>query len=220
MSNEQEQEPKTEETAEVEQATPQHQPNFEEIPRLALEVITNPVGFYRSMNKSGGFLDPLVFMVVLSVIAGIISAVLGMAGLGMAGAMTGGLLAIIMVPILVVIFGFIGAGIAYMIWKIMGSQEDFETAFRCVAYTAAIAPINAVVNVVPYLGSIVSSLWPMALLAIASIYVHKRSTQVAWAVFGAIGIIFAVISINAERTSRAMAEQMDDWQETLEELRR
>lgn len=195
------------------------QPDFAAIPQLALKVITDPVGFYQSMKKSGGYVEPLIFMIVLSVIAGVISAVLGMAGLGMAGAMTGGLIAIIMVPILVVIFGFIGAGIAYVIWNMMGSQENFETAFRCVAYTAAIAPINAVLNLVPYIGSAVSALWPMALLAIASIHVHRRSVQASWAVFGVIGVIFMLISVSGERTSRQMADQMDDWQEIFEEMR-
>lgn len=195
-------------------------PDLATIPSLAIKVITDPVGFYKSMSKSGGYAEPLLFMVVLAVVAGVISAVLGMAGFGMAGAMTGGLIAIIMVPIFVVIFSFIGAGIAYLIWKLMGSQQDFETAFRCVAYTSAIAPINAILVFVPYAGSVISSLWPMALLAIASIYVHKRSTQVAWGVFGALGILFALINVNGERASRVMADRFDGLEELLEESRR
>lgn len=135
----------------------------------------------------------------------------------MAGAMAGGLMAIILVPILVVIFGFIGAAIAHVIWKMMGSQEDFETAFRCVAYTAAVAPITAVLGLVPYLGSLVSALWPMALLALASIHVHRRSPQASWAVFGAIGIILAFISVSGEHTSRQLKSGMDDWREILEQ---
>ena len=94
--------------------------------------------------ESGGLLEPLVFMIVLSVVAGILSAVLSVVGLGAVGVMAGGLIAIIMVPIFVVIFGFIAAAIAYGIWKLLGSAEDFETAFRCVAYTAAIAPVTSV----------------------------------------------------------------------------
>lgn len=207
------------------QAPEQHQavggqPDFEAIPRLAVKVITDPVGFYKGMKKSGGYGEPLLFMVILSVVAGVISAVLGMAGLGMAGVMTGGLIAIIMVPIFVVIFGFIGAGIAYVIWMMLGSQENFETAFRCVAYTAAIAPINSVLNLVPYIGSIVFALWPMALLAIASIHVHRRTPQISWGVFGAIGVILMLLSVSGEHTSRQMADQMDDWQKVFEESRR
>lgn len=35
------------------------------IPATALEVIKNPVGFYKKMTKTGGFISPLIFMVVM-----------------------------------------------------------------------------------------------------------------------------------------------------------
>lgn len=194
--------------------------DFESIPRIAIQVITNPVDFYKRMKKSGGYIEPLVFMIALSVVAGVLSAALSLFGFGMATAMTAGLIAVVLIPIFVIIFSFIGAGIAYVIWKMMGSQEDFETAFRCVAYTAAISPINAVLGVIPYLGSIVAALWPMVLLAIASIYVHRRSTQVSWGVFGALGILLALMGLGSERASRQMADEMQDWQQMMEEARR
>jgi len=226
MTSEKEQRPGEEragpgrDAVEEQQSASGGQIDFETIPRVAIKVITNPAGFYQDMKKGGGYLEPLVFMVALSVAAGVLSAVLSVFGFGMATAMTAGLIAVILVPVFVVIFSFIGAGIAYVIWKMMGSQEGFETAFRCVAYTAAIAPINAVLGVIPYLGSIVSAIWPMALLAIASIHVHRRSTQVSWAVFGALGILLAVIGLGGERTSRQMADQMQDWQQMMEDARR
>ena len=213
---EHQQEAGAEKSAEQQQTTAGGQPNFQEIPSLAIKVITNPIGFYQQMPRSGGLLDPLIFMVILSVVAGVLSAVLSTMGLGPGGAMVGGLIAIIMVPIFVVIFGFVGAGIAYVIWNIMGSQENFETAFRCVAYTAAIAPITAILNLVPYLGSFASALWPMALLAIASIHVHRRSEQASWVVFGVIGAILALISVSGEHTSRQLMSGMDDWAEIIE----
>lgn len=226
MSNEQEQRPEEESTtaggdgSRDRDADSGGQIDFEAIPVAAIKVITNPVEFYQGMKKSGGYVEPLVFMIALSVIAGVVSAVLSLFGLGMATAMTAGLIAVILIPIFVIIFSFIGAGIAFVIWKMMGSQEDFETAFRCVAYTAAIAPINAVLGVIPYLGSIVSALWPMALLAIASIHVHRRSTQLSWGVFGALGVLFVLIGLTGERASRQMADEMQDWQQMMEDARR
>ena len=208
-----------EQPREEQQAPAAGQPNFQAIPSLAINVITNPIGFYQAMPRSGGLLDPLVFMVILSVVAGVLSAIVNTMGFGMGGAMAGGLIAIIMVPILVVIFGFVGAGIAYVIWNIMGSQENFETAFRCVAYTAAIAPITAILKLVPYLGSFASALWPMALLAIASIHVHRRSEQASWVVFGVIGAILALVSVSGEHTSRQLMSGLDDWQEMIERQR-
>lgn len=208
-----------EQSGEKREAPAGGQPYLQEIPGLAIKIITDPVRFYQEMPKSGGLVDPLVFMVILSVVAGVLAVVLSTLGLGIGGAMAGGLMAIIMVPIFVVIFGFVGAGIAYVIWNIMGSQENFETAFRCVAYTAAIAPITAILKVVPYLGSFASALWPMALLAIASIHVHRRSKQASWVVFGVIGAILALISVSGEHTSRQLMSSMDDWQEIIERQR-
>jgi len=192
------------------------QPDFAEIPGLAIKVITNPVGFYQEMPKSGGLIHPLIFMAALALVASVLSAILSVVGLGAAGAMAGGLTAIILIPIFVVIFGFIGAAIAHVIWKMMGSQEDFETAFRCVAYTAAIAPLTALLSIIPYIGSLVSALWPMALLAIASIHVHRRNNQTSWVVFGAIGIILALLSVNGERSSRQMIDSLEDFQKLME----
>lgn len=226
MTNEQEQRPEEEhvttggEGAEHQHAASGGPIDFEAIPRIAIKIITNPVDFYQNMNKSGGYVEPLVFMVALSVVAGVLSAVLSLFGFGMATAMTAGLIAVILIPIFVIIFSFIGAGIAYVIWKMMGSQEDFETAFRCVAYTAAISPINAVLGVIPYLGTIVSALWPMALLVIASIHVHRRSAQLSWGVFGALGILLVLMGLGSERASRQMADEMQDWQQMMEEARR
>ena len=223
MSIDEEQRPEQgenpEQTRQDEESIVAMQPGLEEIPALAIKVITDPVGFYQDMPKSGGLINPLIFMVVLSLVAGVLSAVLSLFGLGVAGAMAGGLIAIILVPIFVVIFGFIGAAIAYVIWKMMGSQEDFETAFRCVAYTAAITPITAVLSLIPYIGSLASALWPMALLALASIHVHRRSVQASWAVFGALGIIFALISVSSEQTSRQLMSGMEDWQDIIEQPR-
>ena len=213
---EHQQETGAEQSANEQQTTAGGQPDFQEIPSLAIKVITNPVGFYQQMPRNGGLRDPLIFMVILSVVAGVLSAVLSTIGFGTGAAMAGGLIAIIMVPIFVVIFGFIGAGIAYVIWNIMGSQENFETAFRCVAYTAAIAPITAILKLIPYLGSFATALWPMALLAIASIHVHRRSEKASWVVFGVIGAILALISVSGEHTSRQLMSGMDDWAEIIE----
>jgi len=189
---------------------------LENIPGQAIRVITNPVEFYQGMARSGGLLEPLVFMVVLSVVAGVLTAILSLFGLGAAGVMVGGLMAIVLVPVFVVIFGFIAAAIAYGIWKLLGSAEDFETAFRCVAYTAAIAPVTSVLSLIPYLGSLIGALWPMALLALASIHVHRRSVQSSWVVFGAIGIVFALINVSGEHGSRTVKDSMEDWQAIFE----
>ena len=46
--------------------------NFAAIPQTAIRVITKPAAFFREMPKAGGYIEPLVFALVLGCLAGII----------------------------------------------------------------------------------------------------------------------------------------------------
>ncbi len=80
-----------------------------------LAVIKDPAGFYRGMPRSGGFGDPLVFVVVLGVIGGLVRAILGLFHLGAVVSTAMALAAIVVTPILVIIGSFIGAAILFVI---------------------------------------------------------------------------------------------------------
>jgi len=191
---------------------------FSDIPRRMMGVITNPVKFFsQSMPRSGGYIEPLVFMVVMAAVTALVMAIAGMLGFGPVGMMAMGFVGVIMLPIMVAIFGFVGAAILFVIWKIMGSNENFETAYRCMAFGYAYAPVAALVSGVPYLGTILSSLWPMALMAIASIHVHGRSSKASWAVFGILGLILAFMGIGAEKTGRDFNNSLEGWSQQMEE---
>ena len=76
----------------------------------AIKVITNPLGFYRNMSKSGGYSEPVIFLLVMAVTSGLVTALLALinmlpvpagAGFGM----------IIILPIAALIGSFVGAAI-------------------------------------------------------------------------------------------------------------
>jgi hypothetical protein len=182
------------------------------VPGTVLEVITSPAGFFRQMPRTGGFLPPLLFMVLMGVAGGLLQVVLALVGLG--GDLVSGLLAVILMPLLVGIFGFIGAAILFLFWKIIGSQESFETAFRCGAYTAAILPLTTVFNIIPYLGSIMGLVWMTYLLVVASTEVHGIAAKKAWIAFGAIGAVLAISSLSVEIAARKMMRGMGEWQQS------
>jgi hypothetical protein len=75
-----------------------------------------------------------------------------------------GLAFIVIAPIATALFSFVSGAILYIIWKLMGSQEPFETAFRCGAYAAAISPLTTLLGVIPYLGSLLGLGWMTYLL--------------------------------------------------------
>ena len=110
--------------------TPKKSP-VEGLIEIAKKVIMAPAEFYRGMPKVGGFVDPLIFAVALGVVSGVIQAVLGLCHLGMRLTLGAAVMQIIMMPVFVAIGSFIGAAILFVIWKLMGSGESFETAYRC-----------------------------------------------------------------------------------------
>lgn len=177
-----------------------------------LQVITRPHDFFNAMPKSGGFLPPLFFMVALGLATGLIHTLLTLIRLSPGGTVTG-LAALILVPIVVAIFGFVGAAILFVIWRILGSGESYETAYRGMAYTAAVMPITAALGVIPYIGSILGLVWMTYLIVVVSIVVHRIKAKTAWVVFGAIGALFALASLSAEIASRKMAARMEAWQQ-------
>ena len=183
----------------------------------ALEVITKPWEFYARMPKTGGFLRPLIFMVVLGIVSGLITSILSLINLSPAGAMFTGLASFIIIPIVVGIFGFIAAAILFVIWKIMGSQESYEAAYRSMAYTSAIMPITTVLNFIPYIGVIIGLVWMTYLLVVASTQVHDIKSQTAWIGFGAVCAVFVLISVSVESASRKLTRNMQAWEMELKE---
>jgi hypothetical protein len=183
-----------------------------------LKVITNPVDFYRTMRRTGGFVEPLAYMIILGVAAGLLRCLFGLFGLGLAGTALFALGMIVIYPILAAIVGFIMGGILFMIWKLIGSEEPFETAYRCIAYMAAIAPITALCSIIPYLGTLISLGWTTYLLVVASSEVHHIEIRKAWMVFGVIGALLALMSISSEIAARRMSAEADRFQKRMEKM--
>lgn len=182
------------------------------IKRAFIEVMFRPDAFFSTMPRSGGYRDPLIFMVVMGVAAGLIKAVLGLVGLAdMPTAMA--LAAVVITPILIAVFGFVGAAVLFVIWKIMGSDRDFETAYRCAAYGSAISPAAQLLHAIPYLGLVLGLAWWTLILVVASVRVHQVRRTVAMATFGIIAAVLAVAGVGAEVTAHRMADALKHAQQ-------
>lgn len=191
-------------------------PNLENlvstVSETMIQVITNPVGFYQSMVRSGGFVDPLIFAVIMGVIGGILQAVLNIFGIGFGGTIMLALASVILVPIMTAIFGFVGAAILFVIWRLLGSQESYEVAYRCGAYAAAITPVTTVLSIIPYIGPLLGIAWMTYLMIIASIQVHQVKPKTALIVFGAVGSLLILFSISSQFAAKKVERQMDKFQ--------
>jgi len=183
----------------------------------AKAVITNPVGFYKLMPTGGGYVQPVIFVVVMSVLTAVVAMVFGVLGLGVAGTAFG-VGAIIFIPIFSTIGSFIGAAILFVIWKLMGSEKDYETAYRCTAYAFAIAPLMATISFIPYIAGIIQKVWGAFLMYTASTEVHKLKAQTAKIVFGVLAVIGILFGYSSEKAVRNFADQTESWGNIAEKL--
>jgi hypothetical protein len=191
--------------------------NLNEIKETAIKVLTSPQAFFKEMPKTGGYVQPLIFMIVMGVIGGLVQSIFSIIGLKVATGLAMGLASIILVPIIVGIFGFVGAAILYLIWKLMGSQEEYETAYRCTAYISALTPITCILGIIPYIGGAVGIALAIYFTIIATIVVHRIPSQKAWLVFGIIGALLILLTITGEISSRRMAREAGKFQKQMED---
>lgn len=191
--------------------------DLNEIKESAIKVLTSPQAFFKEMPKTGGYVKPLIFMVVMGVIGGLIQSLFSIIGLKVATGLAMGAASIVLVPIIVGLFGFVGAAILYVIWKLMGSQEEYETAYRCMAYISALTPITCLLGIVPYIGGAVGVALTVYFTILASIEVHRIPSQKAWLVFGIIGALLILLTITGEISSRRVARDAGKLQKQVEQ---
>jgi hypothetical protein len=192
--------------------------SFTTIIDTARKVITDPVGFYQGMAQTGGYVAPVIFVLVMAVISGIMIALMSMVGANLSAGMAIGFMAIVMMPIMALIGSFIGALIMFVIWKLMGSEKSYETAYRCVAYAAAIMPLTTLLAFIPYLGSLVKVIWSFYLMYIASIEVHAIQARTAMIVFGVLGALMLFMNLAAEQAANQMAANLESMGGQLENM--
>ena len=194
--------------------------DFAAIPQKAINVVTRPAEFFQSMQKTGGFVEPLLFAVIMGLVSGVIQAILGIFGLGQPGGMSYGFSSIILMPVAVAIGSFIGAAVMFVIWKLTGSRENYETAYRCVAYTMALSPITTILGVIPYAGAVIAAAIGLFYVVMASVHVHRIDALKAWLVFGIITAIMLLLSVYAQYKARSLVSDGAKWQKMGEEMRK
>lgn len=194
--------------------------NVAEIPQTALKVVMSPAAFFREMPKTGGYVEPLIFMVAMGVVSGLLQAVFSFLGLQFKASIGMALSSIVIFPIVIAVMGFVAAAIMFAIWKLMGSEEPYETSYRCVAYVSALSPIMTVLNLIPYAGSVLSLGIACYYYVIASVETHGIPARKAWTVFGIIAIVLAVMSLTGQYTARKALSEAERLQKEAEVMQK
>jgi hypothetical protein len=183
-----------------------------------VRVLTRPAEFWASVRDQKGFGPPLVFAVVMGLVAGLMGAILAVTGLGgvlggFGGPIGGviGVAGIITTPIIYAIGCFIGGGIVYLIALVAGGKADYEQSLRIAGYANAVGPITMAVAFVPFLG-IVPSLYGLYLVALGVIAIEvadRRKTFIAAGVLAGILVVFQVVGFFTAMAARSAADKLE-----------
>ena len=186
------------------------------LPETVKMVILQPAAYFQTMPRSGGFLSPLIFLLVMSAIYAVIVTVITAVSIGgVEGAVVFGIL---LGLVLIVIGAVVTSAILCVIWMMMGSKERFEASFRFVCYTSTISPIVAVLSVIPYFSTIVWVVWGTWLTVLASVHLHHLPRNRAVTVFGIIGAVFLALSLAGEYAGQRSLQQLEELQGQIEGL--
>ena len=194
--------------------------DFHNLIARARQVVFDPHGYYAGMPKQGGYAEPLIYATVMGLVAGIIGAILSGFTLGSDGGVQIGMAAIIVMPIAAVIGSFVFTFIMWVVWKLMGSRENYETAYRAVSATMVVLPFSAVIGLLPYFGTLVINVWFIWLMILASIHVHGLERKKSMTVIGILGAVLLLVNLSGEHSQRVMNERYSDLSERMREFQK
>jgi len=190
-----------------------------------IAVITKPADFFSSaaIKEQKGFGPPLIFAVVMGLVAGVIGALVAIFHLGVAAGAVGGAIGvgmgiagIILSPIVAVIVAFVGGAIVHVIALIASGKGTYEQSVRIACYATAVYPIAAVLGIIPGL-SILANLYGMYIVALGIIALHAANRQTTFIVLGVLAAIWLLVAVIGYFTARmaagaaaGMAQQMKE----------
>ncbi|OQY26794.1 MAG: hypothetical protein B6244_12465 [Candidatus Cloacimonetes bacterium 4572_55] len=126
-------------------------------------IIMNPQKFFQEWDQSEDWTRVLLLNAICGLLAGILLTIFTLGG---------GVLAIVMYPIGLIIGTFISGAIYYLCFKLLGGTGEIESTIKMVGYTNAISLVSLGV---PIIGSILG-LYQIWLLIVGGKVVHKLDT--------------------------------------------
>lgn len=159
------------------------------------------------MSKEGGYGKPIVYALLWQYLAGLVGLIISLVRpLPTQWGVPGKILLFFVSPPLMIGMGFAIAAFFFVIWHLMGSSHNYQTAFRIWALFSPLAVLSAV----PYL-SIVVILFYVFLLVTASVEVHGIRPTKAWTVWsillGVLVLLLVGAGIVAAARSRLLSGQ-------------
>ena len=124
---------------------------------------------------------------------------------------------LVIAPLIAAILSFFVAGIFFAIWSFMGSNESYETSYRCLAYIQIIVPAAILLSFVPYLG-LLGIAWWLYLMVTATRVVHKLPAKPALLVFGIIAVLSGMVYYSSVSSDIKAKERLQEYTRELQKM--
>lgn len=182
-------------------------------------IVLDPVGFFRGMQKSGNFVNPLLFYAICAAVGGILAGVLLFFFSLVLGDFIGAFLQLVLQPLFYVFGGVIGlfiwAGITHLLAMLfVTSNAGFEATYRVWAYLGAFYLVFwlAVIPLLGWLLAIPLTIWYFVLGVLGVREAHSTTTGRAAAVVlipvGVIVVLTLIVVIIAAIIGATMLQSM------------
>ena len=124
------------------------------------------------IGGSAGLIVSLLFQIALHSIGFMADRQSAMFGLGVVGIWSIGY--IILAPVLVIVFVFVGSGILHLCLMIVGgAKKSFETTFRVVCFSSG---STYLLSMIPFCGGMIAGVWNIVLEIIGLARAHETDT--------------------------------------------
>jgi hypothetical protein len=157
-------------------------------------VMLTPASCFATMKREGGLGNPLLFLLVTGIVGaiantiyqfvfqGAITSMMATMGGGnqmpamsmFGGTLIGGIVGLIVTPIIVVVMSFVWAGIVHLcLMMLKAANQPFEATMRAICYAYG---AGMVFSVIPFCGAYIGGIWSMVALCIGLSKVHETDT--------------------------------------------
>jgi hypothetical protein len=187
------------------------------------QTLLSPKAYFPTMKTSGGLGEPIIKVVIYGAVAGILTFIWSVIGLGAlkAGVFGSaiGAMALVWYIIGAVVGLFVGAVILLIISSVCRGNTDFEANVRVIAAVMVVMPINALLSftlgINLYLGTILTlcvNLYALYLIYIGlteTLKTTQQTTRVVMYVIAGLIVLFTLMGLSATRSLKKMMGNED-----------
>lgn len=177
--------------------------------RESKDILLSPKAYFSTMKTTGGFVEPLIKVVIYGIVAGLLTFIWSILNLSsmtssVLGA-TSGIFVIVKFAFITVIGLLVGAVVTLVISSICKGSSDFETSLRVVSAIMVIVPVSALFEFIGglnfYAGLAVSlifniyALWLLYNALIETLKAKPETSKLVIYILIGILIVFTLLSL-------------------------